>query len=53
MAFPPRKHRLVCTLPYQIKRVLQLPTLLGAAGRKLMLQDVYSKPNPNFKGEFD
>jgi hypothetical protein len=28
-------------------------TYLGAAGRKLMRQDVYNKPNPNFTGEFD
>jgi hypothetical protein len=26
---------------------------LGAAGRKLMRQDVYYQPNPNFTGEFD
>jgi hypothetical protein len=28
-------------------------TYLGAAGRKLMRQDVYYRPNPNFTGEFD
>jgi hypothetical protein len=28
-------------------------TYLGAAGRKLMRQDVYYQPNPNFTGEFD
>ena len=28
-------------------------TYLGAAGRKLMREDVYNKPNPNFAGEFD
>ena len=28
-------------------------TYLGAAGRKLMRQDVYIAPNPNFTGEFD
>jgi hypothetical protein len=28
-------------------------TYLGAAGRKLMRQDIYSAPNPNFTGEFD
>jgi hypothetical protein len=28
-------------------------TYLGAAGRKLMWQDVYYQPNPNFTGEFD
>jgi hypothetical protein len=28
-------------------------TYLGAAGRKLMRQDVYFQPNPNFTGEFD
>jgi hypothetical protein len=28
-------------------------TYLGAAGRKLMRQDVYNQPNPNFTGEFD
>ena len=26
---------------------------IGAAGRKLMRQDIYNKPNPNFSGEFD
>jgi carboxypeptidase family protein/TonB-dependent receptor-like protein len=26
---------------------------LGAAGRKLMRQDLYNAPNPNFTGEFD
>ena len=26
---------------------------VGAAGRKLMRQDVYNAPNPNFTGEFD
>jgi len=28
-------------------------TYLGAAGRKLMRQDILSGPNPNFTGEFD
>ena len=28
-------------------------TYLGAAGRKLMRQDIYIAPNPNFTGEFD
>ena len=28
-------------------------TYLGAAGRKLMRQDLYNRPNPNFTGEFD
>jgi len=28
-------------------------TYVGAAGRKLMRQDFYSMPNPNFTGEFD
>ncbi|HTA44397.1 MAG TPA: TonB-dependent receptor [Bryobacteraceae bacterium] len=28
-------------------------TYIGAAGRKLMRQDLYNKPNPNFSGEFD
>jgi hypothetical protein len=28
-------------------------TYLGAAGRKLMRQDLYIAPNPNFTGEFD
>jgi hypothetical protein len=28
-------------------------TYLGAAGRKLMRQDIYDAPNPNFTGEFD
>jgi hypothetical protein len=28
-------------------------TYLGAAGRKLMRQDVYYQPNPNFTGEVD
>ncbi len=28
-------------------------TYLGAAGRKLMRQDIYVAPNPNFAGEFD
>ncbi len=28
-------------------------TYLGAAGRKLMRQDIYEKPNPSFTGEFD
>jgi hypothetical protein len=28
-------------------------TYLGAAGRKLMRQDFYDAPNPNFTGEFD
>jgi hypothetical protein len=28
-------------------------TYLGAAGRKLMRQDIYVAPNPNFPGEFD
>jgi len=28
-------------------------TYVGAGGRKLMRQDVYYKPNPNFTGEFD
>ena len=28
-------------------------TYLGAAGRKLMRQDLYNAPNPNFTGEFD
>jgi hypothetical protein len=28
-------------------------TYLGAAGRKLMRQDSYDAPNPNFTGEFD
>jgi hypothetical protein len=28
-------------------------TYIGAAGRKLMRQDIYNKPNPNFSGEFD
>jgi hypothetical protein len=28
-------------------------TYLGAAGRKLMREDEYSRPNPNFTGEFD
>ncbi len=28
-------------------------TYLGAAGRKLMRQDLYDAPNPNFTGEFD
>jgi len=28
-------------------------TYLGAAGRKLMRQDIYSAPNPDFTGEFD
>ena len=28
-------------------------TYLGAAGRKLMRQDIYIGPNPNFPGEFD
>jgi hypothetical protein len=28
-------------------------TYLGAAGRKLMRQDIYYQPNPNFTGEFD
>ena len=27
-------------------------TYLGAAGRKLMRQDIYDAPNPNFTGEF-
>ena len=26
-------------------------TYLGAAGRKLMRQDIYNAPNPNFTGE--
>ena len=28
-------------------------TYVGAAGRKLMRQDIYIAPNPNFSGEFD
>ena len=28
-------------------------TYLGAAGRKLMRQDIYESPNPEFSGEFD
>ncbi len=28
-------------------------TYLGAAGRKLMRQDLFDAPNPNFTGEFD
>jgi len=28
-------------------------TYLGAAGRKLMRQDIYNQPNPEFTGEFD
>ena len=28
-------------------------TYLGAAGRKLMRQDIYEAPNPSFTGEFD
>jgi hypothetical protein len=28
-------------------------TYIGAAGRKLMRQDIYDAPNPNFTGEFD
>src|SRR5205809_3387826 len=28
-------------------------TYLGAGGRKLMRQDLYNAPNPNFIGEFD
>jgi hypothetical protein len=28
-------------------------TYVGAAGRKLMRQDIYNGPNPNFIGEFD
>jgi hypothetical protein len=28
-------------------------TYPGAGGRKLMRQDIDSKPNPNFKSEFD
>src|SRR5271165_2405557 len=28
-------------------------TYVGAAGRKLMRQDLYNAPNPNFTGEFD
>ena len=28
-------------------------TYVGAAGRKLMRQDIYVAPNPNFTGEFD
>jgi len=28
-------------------------TYVGAGGRKLMRQDHYNKPNPNFTGEFD
>jgi hypothetical protein len=28
-------------------------TYVGAAGRKLMRQDIYDAPNPNFTGEFD
>jgi len=28
-------------------------TYLGAAGRKLMRQDIYNKPNPNFTGQFN
>ena len=28
-------------------------TYLGAAGRKLMRQDLYNAPNPNFTGEFE
>jgi hypothetical protein len=28
-------------------------TYLGAAGRKLMRQDLYNAPNPSFTGEFD
>ena len=28
-------------------------TYVGAAGRKLMRQDIYNRPNPNFSGEFD
>jgi hypothetical protein len=28
-------------------------TYVGAAGRKLMRQDIYDAPNPNFNGEFD
>jgi hypothetical protein len=28
-------------------------TYLGAAGRKLMRQDIYYQPNPTFTGEFD
>ena len=28
-------------------------TSVGAAGRKLMRQDIYNRPNPNFTGEFD
>jgi hypothetical protein len=28
-------------------------TYLGAGGRKLMRQDIYNAPNPNFVGEFD
>ena len=28
-------------------------TYVGAAGRKLMRQDDYNAPNPNFTGEFD
>jgi hypothetical protein len=28
-------------------------TYLGAAGRKLMREDIYDAPNPNFTGQFD
>ena len=28
-------------------------TYVGARGRKLMRQDLYNAPNPNFNGEFD
>ena len=28
-------------------------TYLGAAARKLMRQDIYINPNPEFTGEFD
>ena len=28
-------------------------TYVGAGGRKLMRQDIYNAPNPNFTGEFD
>jgi hypothetical protein len=28
-------------------------TYVGSAGRKLMRQDIYEKPNPEFTGEFD
>src|SRR5689334_8923364 len=53
MTFPPRNSG--CATPHHIRSTgLQLTvTDLGAAGRKLMLQDISSKPNPNVKGEFD